>query len=45
MVGKKIPGGDEELFNLFKKTNENYIEDLEKSKNTDSVIMILRNRR
>ena len=42
---KKIPGGDEELFNLFKKTNQNYIEDLEKSKNTDSVIMILRNRR
>jgi len=41
---KKIPGGDEELLNLFKKTNENYIEDLEKSKNTDSVIMILRNK-
>ena len=40
---KKKPGGDKKLNSLYKNANENYVHDLEKSKNTDSIIVVLRN--
>ncbi len=40
---KKKPGGDKKLNSLYKDANKNYIKDLEKSQNTDSIIMVLSN--
>ena len=40
----KKPGGNKKLSYLFQSTNENYIKDLEKSKSTDSSIIVLKNK-
>ncbi len=43
LINKK-PGGNENLNFLFKSTNESYIRELEKSRNTDANMIVLKNK-